>query len=527
MPKGLGSRWSRHLVVVVAYAVAYGLVRQLSFSHWAPFAGLRFSVLLLVPYRYWPALLVGEAASLAYAGIDCAERFGWLWASFFMIPPMIFSMPLLRWCRGAGRIFATQNRANISVLLLATLCASLIWAAVNTGTLILMRTRPGEIIDYQATAARYFIGNYIGVLTLVPLVLLVREDLLRFGMRQFLKRLPESRLAMETVCLLFPSLALLVWLASGAAGPATEEARMAMFLPVAWLSLRHGWRGAAVGGCAASIAVVLAMPFHRDNETLHAQVFVAFTVTTMLMLAARIAALREGEERERADARHALAVAQRNVYLGELQLQQTSHALEQVSSAVQASYTQLLGRLQCLLPGTDERNYYRQAAITQHRIYRLADSLYPLTWGERGLPAALREGSIPRALDEAGIVYWCRLREIELRELSTGIHIALYRLTVEALALVCASRDISHVHVQLRSGVFAGRRWVVLRVDSRVDLAQLGRVRWDEIFSVLGGSGLGLGAIKDRAMVFGGKVRLRTMANGKRLTVMLFEPGIS
>ncbi|MGN2243186.1 MASE1 domain-containing protein [Frateuria sp. GZRR33] len=528
MPKKSGINiWLRHLAVAIAYAVVYGLVRQLSFSHWAPFAGLRFSALLLVPYRYWPALLVGEAASLAYVGIECADRFGWLWASFFMIPPMLFSMPLVRWCRGAGRIFGVHNRTNISVFLLATLCASLIWATVNMGTLVLMHTRPDEVIQYQATAARYFIGNYIGVLTLTPLVLLVREDLHVVGLRQFLRRLPDSRLAMETACLLVPALALLVWLASGAAGPATQEARMAMFLPVAWLSLRHGWRGAAVGGSAASVAVVLAMPFHRDNETLHAQVFVAFTVTTMFMLAARIAALREGEERERADARLALAVAQRNVYLGELQLRQTSHALEQVSSAVQASYTQLLGRLRCLLPGTDERSYYRHAAITQHRIYRLADSLYPLTWGERGLPAALREGSIPRALDEAGMVYWCRIREAGLRELSTGIHIALYRLAVEAVALACASRDISHLQVQLRCGAFAGRRWAVLRVDSRVDYEHLGRVRWDEVLPVLGGSGLGLGAIKDRAMIFGGKVRLRPAGNGQRLSLILFEPELA
>lgn len=527
MPNGLGSNtWSRHLAVAIAYAVAYGLVRQLSFSHWAPFAGLRFSVLLLVPYRYWPALLIGEAASLAYVGIDCADRFGWLWATFFTVPPMLFSMPLVRWCRGAGRIFAAQNKTNISVFLFATLCVSLIWAAVNMGTLVLMRTAPGEIIHYQATAARYFIGNYIGVLTLTPLVLLVREDLLRFGMRQFLRRLPASRLAIESICLLLPSLALLVWLASGA-GPATQEARMMMFLPVAWLSMRHGWRGAAVGGCAASVAVVLAMPFHRDNETLHAQVFVAFTVTTMLMLAARIAVLREREERERADARLALAVAQRNVYLGELQLQQTSHALEQVSGAIQASYTQLLGRLRCFLPGTDERSYYRQAAIAQHRIYRLADSLYPLTWGERGLSAALREGSIPRALDEAGLVYWCHIREGELRELSTGIQIALYRLAVEALALACASRNISHIHIQLRCGAFSNRRWAVLRVDSRVEYDQLGKIRWDDILPALGGSGLGLGAIKDRAMVFGGKVRLRSKRDGQRLSLILFEPNIS
>jgi two-component system, NarL family, sensor histidine kinase FusK len=516
--------WLRHVAVAVGYALAFYLVRQMSFSHWVLLAGFRFSVLLFAPYRYWPSLLVGEAGSLAYAGIACAGEYGWLWATFFTVPPMLFSMPVIHWCRERGRIFQPKNKTHVGVLLLATFSVSLLWAAVNTTTLALMRVVPGETIDYQAAAARYFIGNYLGVLTLVPLVLLLREEVLNHGARRFWTRLSESALTKETVCVLLPSLALLAWLASGVAGSAAEECRMAMFLPVAWLSLRHGWRGTAVGGTAASVALVIAMPYHRDSATLHAQVFVAFTITTMLMLSARIAILHEREEHEKAGARLAMAMAQRNVYLGEMQLRQTSHALEQVSTAVQSSYTQLLSRLRSVLPGVDERSYYRQAAVTQHQMYRLADSLYPLAWDERGLPAALREGAVPRALDEAGVAYWCDIRGREGCELPTHLQIALYRLTVEAVALACAKCNITHVHVQLRDGVFAGRRWAVLRVDSRVDYGRLSRVRWDDLLLALGGSGLGLGAIKDRAMVFGGKVRLRARHDGQRLSLILWEP---
>lgn len=528
MFEGIGNVWLRHVAVAVAYALAYSLLRALSFPHWDLFAGLRFGVLLFVPYRYWPALAIGEAAPLAYTGVASAPQFGWLWASAFMMPPMLFAMPVARWCRDRRRLFPAKATTSINVFLLGTLVVSGIGAAINMATFTLMRGPKIDAFHYevQVVAGWYFIGNYIGILTLVPLMLLVREEFQAVGTRRLWSRFSQSRLVMETVCLLLPSLTLLVWLASGAAGYANQEARIAMFLPVAWLALRHGWRGAAVGGTAASVAVVLTMPAVHDNATLHALIFVAFTVTTMMMLGGRIALLHEREERERIDARLAFAVAQRNVYLGEMQLQQTSHALEQMSGAIQASYTQMLDRLRCLLPGTDERSYYRQAAVAQHQMYRLADSLYPFALRERGLLATLREGSMPRALDEAGIVYWCDVGGAKLGELSSSIHMALYRLACEAVALACSKRNISRIHMRLRGGSFGGRRWAMLCVDSHVDYERLGRVRWDDLGPALGGSGLGLGAIKDRAAVFGGKVRIRSFAENNRISLILFEPDI-
>jgi glucose-6-phosphate-specific signal transduction histidine kinase len=530
MPKGIGANiWLRHLAVAAAYAIAYTLLRHVTFSFWVILAGCRLAALLFVPYRYWPALAVGESLALLPVGLACGPVYGWLWGLTFMVPPMLFAMPVVHWGRERHRLFPGKATTNINVLLVCTLAVSLIWTAVNMATFSFMRWPAGEFhYELRTVAGWYFLGNYIGILTLVPLFLLVREELPVHVTRQLWKKLSESRLVMEAVCVLLPALALLVWLVSGTSGEISRDARVAMFLPVAWLALRHGWRGAAVGGTAASIAVVLTVPAAsvRDTDTVQALVFIAFTITTMLMLGGRIALLHERETRQKTDARLAYAMAQRNVFLGEMQLRQTSYALEQMSGAIQASYTQLLGRLRSLLPGIDERTYYRQAAVTQHQMYRLADSLYPLTWRERGLPAALREGSVPRALDEAGIAYWCDIDGTRLNDLSTSVHITLYRLVCEATALVCAKRNISHIHVRLRGGSMGGRRWAVLCVDTRVDYERLSRIRWSDLLPALGGSGLGLGAIKDRATVFDGKVRTRSLAQGERLSVMLFEPDI-
>lgn len=522
--KGISIGW-RHLAVAIAYALAYGLLREVTFTNWVPLAGFRFCVLLFVPYRYWPALLVGEFLPLAYVGITCAPKYGWLWSATFMVPPMLFAMPVIRWCREGRRLFPARTATDINMFLLCTLVVSSIWAAVNTGTFSLMRGPLVDAYPYEThtVAGWYLIGNYIGVLTLAPLALLAREELLAGRKRPLWVRCSESRLLLDAVRVLLPALALLAWLASGSADHRSQEARIAMFLPVAWLALRHGWRGAAVGGSAASVAVILTMPSVHDTDTLNAQVFVAFAVSTMMMLGGRIASLHARELRQRTDARLAFAMAQRNAHLGEMQLQQISCAIEQMSGSIQASYTQLLGRLRSVLPGTDERNCYRQAALTQHQMYRLADSLYPLALRERGLLAALREGSMPRALDEAGLVYWCGIGD-GLEKLSFGTHLALYRLTCEAVAIICARRNASRIDIRLRAGTFGGRRWAVLQVESHVDYERLGRVRWDDLEPILGGSGLGLEALRDRAAIFEGKVRTRSLAQCNRISVMLFDP---
>jgi hypothetical protein len=85
----------RHVAVVIAYVLGYELLRSFTVSHWILTAGLRLSCLLLTPYRYWPALAVGELLPLAYLGYDCYDQFGLAWSIAAAIPPVVLGMPIV------------------------------------------------------------------------------------------------------------------------------------------------------------------------------------------------------------------------------------------------------------------------------------------------------------------------------------------------------------------------------------------------------------------------------------------------
>ncbi len=337
----------------------------------------------------------------------------------------------------------------------------------------------------------------------------------------------ESRLLLESTCILLPALGFLVWIGLNASpGTQTRQiAQIAMFLPIVWLALRHGWHGAAVGGTAASLAILMLMPHRYDNDTIQAEIVIAFVMSTMLLMGARIAALDRHAQTERTDLRMTLALAQRNVQMGEMQLRMTAQALEQIRDAVQSVCLMMTSRLRLLHPAIDDRNYQRLALVAQDQLFGLADSLYPVTWQEKGVSAALREGQIPRALDRAGIRYWCDLR-CELDGLSPSLHLAIYRLVCEAIADACARKSVTEIGVRLRCGERNGRRWVVLRLIFRADPARLRSVPWDELLPRVmpASSGRGFHSILDRAATFEGRARERAMPAGRRISVLLLDP---
>ena len=83
--------WGRHVAVCMAYAVSYALLRDVSVSHWNLPAGLRVVCLLLFPYRYWPALLIGEMIPVDYHAWHCIDDFGWRWSALAAVPPFDLS----------------------------------------------------------------------------------------------------------------------------------------------------------------------------------------------------------------------------------------------------------------------------------------------------------------------------------------------------------------------------------------------------------------------------------------------------
>jgi glucose-6-phosphate-specific signal transduction histidine kinase len=61
MGKGTwNSEWLKQLAVAVGYALVYFAEHPFSHAHFIFGSGVRLVFLLLLPYRYWPALVVGE-----------------------------------------------------------------------------------------------------------------------------------------------------------------------------------------------------------------------------------------------------------------------------------------------------------------------------------------------------------------------------------------------------------------------------------------------------------------------------------
>jgi two-component system, NarL family, sensor histidine kinase FusK len=528
MGKGLWARrWGRHIAVAIGYGIASFYFRELSVREWEILAGLRLAALLLLPYRYWPALVLGECGYYVYQAIDCVGTWGVAWSLCAAPPPIIYVIPIMYWVRQRWSPIE-KHVIHMGRLLACALILSVVLAVRSISLFFVMKHLPsGYVVDYPVFTTDYFLGNYLGILSITPLALLIYQVMDGMTWRQLNRRIASSRLLFESMCLVAPLLAFLFWIALTASSETQvrQIVQIAMFLPIVWLALRHGWQGAAVGGAAATCVVMILTPAHHDYDTFRAEAIVAFAISTMLLMGGRIAALDYSATQERIDFRMALALAQRNVYVGEMQLRMTSQALDQVRETVQAGFTLMMGRLRHLQPAVDDRGYQRHASFAQDQLFRLADGLYPVALRERGLPNALRDGTLARVLGEGGLAYACDLRGY-VSKLSSTLRMTIYRVIWEAITDGCLKKDVSQIRVRVRGTDRHSRLGVVMTIYFQVDPIGAGLIRWDDMLPnlVRVSSGLGLQAIQDRAAIFEGYAKTRAFSGGRVIGIYMLDP---
>lgn len=458
---GRGREWLWQVAVALAYALAYCAVRPFSDAHWSLTSGLRLACLLLIPYRFWLALAVGEAAPLAYSVFKCVGLYGVVTASIWSIPPIALAMPVVWFCRQRLGLFPAQRVIDMKALLICALGSSMLWAVITYAG-FLTATDPGMHAN-PTMLAGVFVGSYVAILTIVTWPLFYRIARNGRSLREMAAEATRSSLAWDTLLYALPAL-LAITVASAYMG--TESGvilQMSLFLPVAWLTLKYGWRGAAMTGPIAVgcvCALTLSVP---DPIVIQAQFFIAFAVTFLFLMGARIASQIHAQEQERLTVGKALGVVQQVMHHGELRLRQTSAALEMVAGNVSLSQGRVLQKVQRFLSPDERAALNREASATKNRIYGLAESMHPVAWRERGLPAALRE-SIGRILDEGGIAYECIIQGRGLSQLAPPVHQAIYRIACESIAQVCAQRACERITLTLRGGETQGRRWAAIRV---------------------------------------------------------------
>ena len=523
MPQGTRAKaWMRQATIAAGYGCGIALFRQAVVPHLLLITGVHLAVLMLTRYRDWPALVVGEAVSLVPISVACAPQWGWAWAATNMIPSIVLMAPWVYLARERMQLLRDGNVPGISALLACALLVAVTMTAFNLLTFSLTVLPPAYQANYEHLAAQWMLGNYLGILTVAPAALCIYRQWRDTPQHEWLAPLTEDRRVLESLAITLAMLVLVIWI--GLSEPHLRSSmQVILFLPVVWLALRHGWQGAALGGSACSLAVLALMPALYDHETIQAEIVIAFVISSMLLLGARIGVLDQRTEHERIQVRTALALAQRNVHMGEMQLRSTSVALEQVRESMQAGMQLLLARLQQFYP--EDRGYQRQALLAQDQLYRLSDTLYPFTWQERGLPVALRQGSVARWLEEAGLPLRCDIRG-PLSRLSPALHLALYRAIVDAIADAATRKNCTGIDIRIKCGERAGRLWALVSMSFAVTNETVTAVPWEELLPRLtrASSGLGWQAIADRAATFEGSAHEHQFAARRRITLRLLDP---
>lgn len=526
----LTSDWLLQPGIAVGYGLLYLAIHPFATAHWPIHAGVRLACLLLMPYRFWPALLIGEALPNAYEVYPYLASLGPIWVAIRSIPPFAVAMPIVWWCRSRMPPFPSKSEpvVDIKALLICILLVSLgnmaySWTASATATTV---TSLIGIVPWMAT---FFLGPYLAILTIVPWVLMLKLDYQSGRLRQRFHDLWGNRLLLDTVAILIPSLGALAWLDQVGSDQVKQIATVAMFFPMAWLTLKHGWRAVAVSAPFVIACILLPIDPTEDSDpkTYVAQVFLTIAVTSLFVLGARISAQLQQEEQERLAALNVQRFARQSLQMSEQRMRQTSQALEYLAGTLHITNGRLLDQMRRVMPNIESHAFYKQAMAMQNQVYRLAESMHPVAWRERGLPAALNE-TIARALDEAGIAYRCQISGRGFTRLAPTVLTATYRVACETVVYVTSRLACTRVNLILRGGETRGRRWIVLRVEGVLENTGVANaVYYSEqrkrLAAKLGASGFDIPEIKDQVQIFGGGLRLRTPQDRLSLTILLHD----
>ncbi|GGA16794.1 MASE1 domain-containing protein [Dyella nitratireducens] len=524
------NKWLQQVTVFVVYGTVYTLLRPYSVGIWHIISGLRLGCLLLLPYRYWPTLALAELGPTLYYTSPEQAPFGLAWEIGNSIPAILFAMPIVAWCKRSLGLFPSKHLIRAKALLICIALSAAVWTAITVSLLLVVVQPAGTPHPYQfqsIQAVQLFLGKYAGILTILPIALALKLQKPQPWRNRFAKWI-SNPLLQESMVLLLPTLAVLYWLNLHAPTGIKPVIRMAMLLPAAWLTLKHGWRAATVGTTAAIICIFMNMEsLIGDLDVIGAQAFIAFSVTCLLALGVRVSMQNAAEEQERVDANAAVKLAQQGLYLCELRMRQASQTLEQVAGGLQLTQTRLLNRFKHMIPPMEGQSYYKQMATTQSQVYQLVESMHPTAWRERGLPAALRE-TIGRALDEASIAYRFELTGRGLSQLSPSVHAAIYRLACEAVVYVMAQHAWSTITISLRGGFTHGQRWAVLRVEgsahhTEAALPVQNKQETQHLAAKLGANSLSAMAMRDYARLYNGELHTFTEANAFRMTSLLHD----
>lgn len=519
----------RCLGAALVYGVVYATLRELSLAavtdvNWIPVAGLRFACLLLVPTRYWPALVMGEAVALGYENYQCLSLFGLPWTVVASVPRMLYIAPLVYAMRKQLPNREKGLSDNIVALLLCIFLASV--ASALHGVLnysLLKQLAPGEQpVPLWMRGSQVIISNYLSMLTMTPVALWIAGWSRAATFRQlksglFLRAFSDAQ--WRGACTLLAVIAVLVVVGDHVSESMHELVLCGMLAALTTAAWRYGWQCAALVGAAANMGVIMLATKHDDLGTVQMQCIIAIIMSGLLLLGVRTTSERLSAQRERMSRR----LARRELFTIERNRLAYACVLDNVFSNTRKQTMRMMHTARTALPSGSMARHYQQFDFLHQEHQRLTAGMSPRAWWQFGGP----DGAIAQALEEIGIS--CEIggsQGAEVFRLPTELSIAIYRLSCEAALYLVKQSPSDHVYLSL--DVLRGAHgWVRVSVTLESigrPLAKTGdtyeRLALEQLQLSLGASGLNEQALRNRAQLYGGDVQIMQTAS-KRLRIVL------
>ncbi|WP_266157122.1 MASE1 domain-containing sensor histidine kinase [Dyella silvatica] len=503
----------------IGYFVLWLLLWPTEQPYWMLPYGLRFGALLLAPFRYWPWLIGAEMAATGTIIAAKELPMGWLNFAGDELPELLVVAISLWLMRRANLHASLRNPEDVSRLLLSAAFTVAASTAVEGALLAAFHPISSSDLLVQALG-QDLLGNYVGVLLAVPLMILLA--------RARLSRRALMRLITDGLLVMLPALTILLVLTAHAA-PQPQFARVLSLAPVLFFAFRHGWRGASLAMLVSSLGMTAVdhwVGHAPPNASAH--LFLAVAGTGALMLGSATDALRRSSER----------VAEQNVYLaavnrrldhlarqlrdaarGNLQAEenQRRHMASELHDELGQNLTAIqthvkLAQSRLAQVGMEDIGTSINAILGHMRraLHRMLDDLRPAVLDEFGLLRALDEGPIRDLLSTAGIAYHTDLHG-DPRLLDEDARTAIYRLVQESATNAVKHAQAHSFQLRLRIGERQGS--VLALLDIRDDGIGLP--------SRMPRNGRGLQGLRDRVTSLGGLFRLRPEAQGVHLRILL------
>lgn len=241
-------QFGKGLALAAGYCALFLLFWRYSLDQWYLPAGLRLAGMLLLPPRYWLFVAAGDAAALLVLRAPKAEQYSvqWAYLSPFLFMPVYALAPLaLRvWLKSPARISSW-----LPVIAVSVICWSTTWSMVLNYAL----TGPRSEVTLQ-NFIRFSVGDFLGIMMfLLPCLLWIKRKEWR-GTRN------EIAQNIAMACLMIAALYATAMMSSARGSAIQLMPLVFMVLPVFFLTVMHGWHGAALGMALINLAVALALP---------------------------------------------------------------------------------------------------------------------------------------------------------------------------------------------------------------------------------------------------------------------------